>query len=67
MVFLKSFLANVIVVIAIKTLALTPNVSAQSGTEWNYWSMKAWGANLGNWLVLERCVFYYLSNTVTIP
>lgn len=54
MVFLKSFVANVIIVIAIKTLALTPNAAAQSGTEWNYWSMKAWGANLGNWLVLER-------------
>lgn len=56
MVFLKSFLANVIIVLAIKTLATTPDVSAQTGTEWNYWSMKAWGANLGNWLVLERFV-----------
>ncbi|KAI8362661.1 glycoside hydrolase superfamily [Blakeslea trispora] len=24
------------------------------GTEFNYWTSKAWGANLGNWLILER-------------
>lgn len=62
MVFLKSFVANVIIVIAITTLALTPNTSAQSGTEWNYWSMKAWGANLGNWLVLERWMDHTIFN-----
>lgn len=46
-------IAKAIAVIAI--FALSSNFSsAQSGTEWNYWSMKAWGANLGNWLVLER-------------
>lgn len=24
------------------------------GYEYNYWTTKAWGANLGNWLILER-------------
>lgn len=51
MAFLKIFAC---IVIAINLLATTPNVSAQSGTAWNYWTMKAWGANLGNWLVLEK-------------
>ncbi|ORZ25883.1 glycoside hydrolase superfamily [Absidia repens] len=27
---------------------------ATSGTSWNYWTNKAWGVNLGNWLILER-------------
>jgi glucan 1,3-beta-glucosidase len=26
----------------------------RDGTPWNYWTEKAWGANLGNWLILER-------------
>ncbi|KAJ2957933.1 hypothetical protein NQZ79_g6392 [Umbelopsis isabellina] len=26
----------------------------RAGTAWNYWTGKAWGANLGNWLILER-------------
>jgi glucan 1,3-beta-glucosidase len=26
----------------------------RDGTAWNYWSNKAFGPNLGNWLVLER-------------
>ncbi|KAI8339537.1 glycoside hydrolase superfamily [Chlamydoabsidia padenii] len=26
----------------------------RSGTAWNYWTNKAFGPNLGNWLVLER-------------
>ncbi|KAI9476323.1 MAG: glycoside hydrolase superfamily [Benjaminiella poitrasii] len=26
----------------------------RDGTAYNYWTMKAWGANLGNWLVLEK-------------
>jgi len=54
MVFLKNIFVGSLAVIAIACITMTPNVSAQSGTEWNYWSMKAWGANLGNWLVLER-------------
>jgi len=50
-----------LVVIAI-ALVLTPNASAQSGTAWNYWTMKAWGANLGNWLVLERWMDHTIFN-----
>ena len=26
----------------------------RAGTAWNYWTDKAWGANLGNWLILEK-------------
>ncbi|KAI9281351.1 glycoside hydrolase superfamily [Umbelopsis sp. AD052] len=29
-------------------------IAKRSGTAWNYWTMKAWGANLGNWLILEK-------------
>jgi glucan 1,3-beta-glucosidase len=29
-------------------------VERRDGTAYNYWSNKAWGTNLGNWLVLER-------------
>ncbi|KAI7888113.1 glycoside hydrolase superfamily [Mucor mucedo] len=29
-------------------------VENREGTAYNYWSHKAWGVNLGNWLVLER-------------
>ncbi|CEP18929.1 hypothetical protein [Parasitella parasitica] len=26
----------------------------RTGTAYNYWTTKAWGANLGNWLILEK-------------
>ncbi|KAL7310590.1 hypothetical protein PS15m_010073 [Mucor circinelloides] len=26
----------------------------RAGTAYNYWTTKAWGANLGNWLILEK-------------
>lgn len=29
-------------------------IEKRAGTAYNYWQTKAWGANLGNWLVLER-------------
>jgi len=52
MVFLKNVLTGwIIVAIAV---TMIPSSSAQAGTTWNYWTMKAFGANLGNWLVLER-------------
>lgn len=32
------------------------SVGYTNGTDYNYWTMKAWGANLGNWLILERWI-----------
>ncbi|KAG2180224.1 hypothetical protein INT43_004013 [Umbelopsis isabellina] len=29
-------------------------VVKRDGTAWNFWTQKAFGANLGNWLILER-------------
>ncbi|GAB5593113.1 hypothetical protein Unana1_08013 [Umbelopsis nana] len=34
--------------------AVTASPVKRDGTPWNYWTEKAWGANLGNWLILER-------------
>jgi glucan 1,3-beta-glucosidase len=31
-------------------------VIKREGTAWNYWRDKAFGANIGNWLVLERWI-----------
>ncbi|CAO3598064.1 unnamed protein product [Absidia cylindrospora] len=31
-----------------------PVLDKRAGTAWNYWTQKAFGPNLGNWLVLER-------------
>ena len=36
------------------TQASPVTIDKRAGTAYNYWTMKAWGANLGNWLVLER-------------
>jgi len=55
----SKILVAVCLVIAI---TMTQSASAQSGTDWNYWSMKAWGANLGNWLVLERWMDHTIFN-----
>ncbi|KAI8074760.1 glycoside hydrolase superfamily [Gongronella butleri] len=31
-----------------------PLMTKRASSSWDYWSQKAWGANLGNWLILER-------------
>ncbi|CEG64165.1 hypothetical protein RMATCC62417_01193 [Rhizopus microsporus] len=36
------------------TFVTTSPIEKRDGTAYNYWTMKAWGANLGNWLILER-------------
>ncbi|RCH90136.1 hypothetical protein CU097_009497 [Rhizopus azygosporus] len=36
------------------TFVATSPIEKRDGTAYNYWTMKAWGANLGNWLILER-------------
>ncbi|KAG2180223.1 hypothetical protein INT43_004012 [Umbelopsis isabellina] len=33
---------------------VTASPVKRAGTAYNYWTQKAWGANLGNWLILER-------------
>ncbi|OBZ89843.1 putative glucan 1,3-beta-glucosidase A [Choanephora cucurbitarum] len=35
-------------------IAVHSSPTEASGTDFNSWTTKAWGANLGNWLVLER-------------
>lgn len=37
--------------------------SLSDGTAYNFWTDKAWGANLGNWLVLEKWIDSSLFNT----
>lgn len=32
----------------------TASLTKRDGTAYNYWTTKAWGTNLGNWLVLEK-------------
>lgn len=47
--------AGVGVLSVITSVTASPiNVDKRAGTAYNYWTTKAWGANLGNWLVLER-------------
>ncbi|KAI8879409.1 glycoside hydrolase family 5 protein [Backusella circina FSU 941] len=48
---------NFIVTACIGLVATTVNASPiekRAGTAYNYWTMKAWGANIGNWLILEK-------------
>lgn len=35
----------------------------RDGTAYNYWTTKAWGANLGNWLILEKWMDSTIFNT----
>jgi len=55
-------LKNLVAVCLVIAITMTKSASAQSGTDWNYWTMKAWGANLGNWLVLERWMDHTIFN-----
>ncbi|OZJ04779.1 hypothetical protein BZG36_01846 [Bifiguratus adelaidae] len=51
MVFWKS---ACIVGLSIVSLAQAGPIAKRDGTPYNFWTNKAWGANLGNWLVLEK-------------
>jgi glucan 1,3-beta-glucosidase len=42
------------VVMAFTSHASPANHDHHEGTAYNFWTMKAWGTNLGNWLVLEK-------------
>lgn len=39
---------------AVCGVIIDANPGSAGGTAYNYWSHKAWGTNLGNWLVLEK-------------
>lgn len=40
--------------LSVLTAVQASPLNKRAGTAWNYWTQKAWGANLGNWLVLEK-------------
>ncbi|KAG0746666.1 hypothetical protein G6F57_003173 [Rhizopus arrhizus] len=42
-----------IIAFAITCISASP-IEKRDGTAYNYWTMKAWGPNLGNWLILEK-------------
>ncbi|KAI8099980.1 glycoside hydrolase superfamily [Halteromyces radiatus] len=55
MMIMKSFfLFWTTVVLTVTSIKALPLANKRSGTAWNYWQNKAWGPNLGNWLILER-------------
>ena len=45
---------DVCTVLTLKYVIIISLTDVPGGTTWNYWTMKAWGVNLGNWLVLEK-------------
>ncbi|KAI8645520.1 glycoside hydrolase superfamily [Parasitella parasitica] len=56
-----SFKALITSCVGIVTSTMTLSTKAspiahgnRTGTAYNYWATKAWGANLGNWLILEK-------------
>ncbi|KAH8551010.1 glycoside hydrolase superfamily [Umbelopsis sp. PMI_123] len=47
---------NLIIILYILQALCSAAVIKREGTAWNFWREKAWGANIGNWLVLERWI-----------
>ncbi|KAI8880614.1 glycoside hydrolase family 5 protein [Backusella circina FSU 941] len=53
MVFWKSIITAGLGLLAIASHA-SPIAEKRNGTGFNFWTTKAWGTNLGNWLILEK-------------
>ncbi|KAI7903163.1 glycoside hydrolase superfamily [Cokeromyces recurvatus] len=53
-VFIRSF--SIIIIALLLSVKASPisHIKHHNGTVYNYWTTKAWGANLGNWLILEK-------------
>lgn len=54
MVSLKTLITTSVGLLAAICKSDASPIERRDGTAYNYWTNKAWGANLGNWLILER-------------